>query len=264
MTTFMPIPSPEVLIHQLLGALFLPPILFFWPALLAWLLYRRGKVWLSRVLIVLAFAGLYLFSTPQMAMWLSQPLEPEHSIYPDELANVDAIVVLGGGKRPSPEYGGENLSLDSYTRVRYGAYLSRLSGIPLLVSGGAPLGGEPEADIMRRVLDKEFGLGVRWVENRSNTTRENAQFSAPLLQAANVRRIALVSQAWHLRRAQEFFRQQGLQVVAAPTGFIRYDGSPLTWWIPQGRALQECHSALREYIGVLFYGARDLLKRVIP
>jgi len=85
-----------------------------------------------------------------------------------------------------------------------------------------------------------------------------------MLKAANVRRIALVSQAWHLRRAQEFFKQQGLEVVPAPTGFIRYDGSPWTWWVPQGRAMQECHSALREWVGVLYYELRDRIRRVIP
>lgn len=263
MTSIMTNISPEVLVHQVLGALFLPPILFFWPALLAWLLYRGGWVWFSRLWILLAFVGIYLFATPQMAIWLSGPLEPEHSIYPADLAKVNAIVVLGGGKRPSPEYGGEGLSLDSYSRLRYGAYLSRLSGIPILVSGGAPLGGEPEADIMQRVLNKEFGLGARWVENQSNTTLENATRSAPMLKAAFVQRIALVTQAWHLRRAQGFFEAQGFTVVPAATGFTRYDGPEWMRWLPQGRAMQECHSALREDIGLLFYQSRNWLPRMM-
>lgn len=255
--------SPEVLVHQVLGALFLPPLLFFWLAVLAWLVRRRGHGWLSRLLLWLAFIGIYLFSTPQMAMWLSGPLEPAHTIYPHELASVDAIVVLGGGKRPSPEYGGENLSLDSFSRLRYGAWLARLSRTPILLSGGAPLGGEPEADIMQRVLKTEFGLTARWVENRSNTTLENATRSAPLLRSAGVKRIALVSQAWHLRRAEGFFRSQGLGVIPAATGFIRYDGPAWLRWLPQGRAMQECHSAFREDIGLAYYDLRNLLLRAM-
>jgi uncharacterized SAM-binding protein YcdF (DUF218 family) len=255
--------SPEVLVHQVLGALFLPPLLFFWLAVLAWLARSGGSVWLSRLLLWLAFVGIYLFSTPQMAMWLSDPLEPTHTIYPNELASVDAIVVLGGGKRPSPEYGSENLSLDSFSRLRYGAWLARLSGAPILVSGGAPLGGESEADIMQRVLKSEFGLTARWVENRSNTTLENATRSAPLLRSAGIKRIALVSQAWHLRRAEGFFREQGLIVIPAATGFIRYEGPAWLRWLPQGRAMQECHSAFREDIGLVYYDLRNLLLKAM-
>lgn len=249
----VPTPSPEVLIHQLVGAFFLPPVLFFWLLPLGWLARRRGHALLGRMLQFSSFLLIYLFSTPQVALWLNTPLEPVRPISAAELRAVDAIVVLGGGKRPAPEYGGETLTLDSLSRLRYGAWLARMSGKPLLVTGGAPLGGEPEADIMRRMLSSDYGLAPKWVEPASNTTLENAKLSAPLLHAAGVHRIALVSQAWHLRRAAGFFREQGFAVYAAPTGFIRYDGPHWTWWLPQGRAMQECHGALREIVGLMFY-----------
>lgn len=258
--TIVPTPSPEVLIHQLVGAFFLPPVLFFWLFLIGWQARRRGRAGLGRLLALSGILLIYLFSTPQMALWLNAPLEPAQPISSEELHGVNAIVVLGGGKHPAPEYGGETLSLDSLSRLRYGAWLARSSGKPLLVTGGAPLGGEPEAEIMRRILSSDYGLAAKWVETASNTTLENARLSAPLLRSAGVRRIALVSQAWHLRRAAGFFRAQGLTVYPAATGFIRYDGPHWTWWLPQGRAMQECHSALREDVGLLFYAARSALR----
>jgi uncharacterized SAM-binding protein YcdF (DUF218 family) len=258
----VPTPSPEVLVHQLVGAFFLPPVLFFWLFLFGWFARRRGRAALGRLLMLGGVLLLYLFSTPQMALWLNTPLEPARPISADELRNIDAIVVLGGGKRPAPEFRGETLTLDSLSRLRYGAWLARASGKPLLVTGGAPLGGEPEAEIMRRMLSSDYGLVPKWVEPASNTTLENAKLSAPLLHAAGVHSIALVSQAWHLRRAAGFFREQGFAVYAAPTGFIRYDGPRWAWWLPQGRAMQECHGALREDVGLLFYAARSALRRV--
>lgn len=260
--TIMPTPSPEVLMHQLLGAFFLPPLLFFWLLPLAWLAYRRGKTQLGRMFLALCLLLIYLFSTPRTAIWLSRPLEPKGAISADELARVDAIVVLGGGKRPAPEYGGESLSYDSYARVRYGAWLAKQTHKPLLLTGGAPLGGEAEAVIMARVLQGEFGITPRWVESASNTTLENARLSVPMLHAAGVHSIALVTQAWHMRRAERFFHAEGLTVYPAATGFNRYEGPVWTMWLPQGRAMQECHSALREDVGIAFYALRDWFKQM--
>jgi uncharacterized SAM-binding protein YcdF (DUF218 family) len=112
---------------------------------------------------------------------------------------------------------------------------------------------------MARTLQQDYGLTVRWVEMQSNTTLENARYSAAMLKKAGISRIVLVSQGWHLRRALPFFQAQGLNVLPAPTGFVRYDGAGLAWYLPTGRAMQECHSALREWLGIFFYSVQDWL-----
>lgn len=244
--------SPQVLSHLLLGSLLLPPLNLLLLMLLG-LGLRRAWPRLGCVLLVLGMAGLYGLSTPMMAMWLHQGLERYPPISAEALSGAEAIVVLSGGKKPAPEYGGLEPGADSLARLRYGARLARQSGKPLLLSGGAPLGGEAEAAVMARVLRQDYGIEPRWVETRSNTTLENARYSAAILQAAGVKRIALVSQGWHLRRALPMFQRQGLAVSAAPTGFVRYDGGGIAWYLPSGRAMQESHSALREWLGILFY-----------
>ncbi|KZE27270.1 YdcF family protein [Crenobacter luteus] len=253
--------SPLVLANQLAGALFLPPLLWGWPLLGAWLARRLRCPRLSRLCVGVAILGLYLSSTPRAAMWLAEGLERDPPVSREALASVDAIVVLGGGKRDAPEYGAETVNLDTLSRLRYAAWLAGLSGKPLLVTGGAPRGGEPEAELMAGALESEFGRRVRWRESASRTTAENARFSATILRGAGVRRIALVSQAWHLRRAAGAFRVEGLEVVPAPTGFIRYEGPAALWWLPQGRAMQEVHSLAREYLGMLYYTAGRILQR---
>ncbi|MEQ6290334.1 YdcF family protein [Vogesella sp. GCM10023246] len=248
----------QVLVHQLLGALLLPPFTYLLPIVAALLLLRR-RPRLARVLLCSGALLAWLLSLPVTALALNGWLE---RYAPADLAQVrqtQAIVVLSAGKKPAPEYAANVLSADSAGRLRYAVWLAKRSGLPLLVSGGAPLGGEAEARVMARTLREDYALPPRWVEDKSNTTLQNAQLSAVLLRQAGISRITLVTQAWHMRRALPFFQQQGLQVLPAGTGFTRYDGDGVLNWIPQGRALQENHQALRELLGALYYAIRSLI-----
>ncbi|WP_029770703.1 YdcF family protein [Pseudogulbenkiania sp. MAI-1] len=250
--------GPGVLVHQLLGAFLLPPLNVILLLLLGLWLRRRHR-FAGGLLLTLSLVLLYALATPRMAMWLSGSLERFPVVSPAEVRATGAIVVLGGGKKPAPEYGRNEPSADTLMRLRYAAHLARRSGRPLLVSGGAPLGGEPEGVVMARTLAEDYGVPPRWVEQGSDTTLDNARLSAQLLRADGVRSITLVSQGWHLSRAVPMFEQQGLTVLPAPTGFVRYDGSGPIWYLPSGRAMQETHAALREWVGRLYYAGRERL-----
>lgn len=245
--------SPDVLLSQLAGALLLPPGLFLVVAAVAWwLIARRPRA--ARRVLAAGMALLWLLATPWCAQTLHRWLEVAQPISAAQLQAVDAVVVLGGGKRRlAPEYGGETLSSDTLVRLRYGVCLARAGGKPLLVSGGAPLGGAAEASLMAQVARAEFGVAPRWVEAGSNTTLENARLSAALLHRDGVARIALVSDAWHLPRATPQFVGVGLNVTPAPTGFVSYDESGALAWLPRARALRDSSTALREGLGMAWY-----------
>ncbi|OHX14358.1 YdcF family protein [Chromobacterium sphagni] len=247
--------SLTVLWHRLLGALLLPPLLNLLPIVLGAVLVRRWQR-MGRLLLAFGVVLTYLLSIPQTAIWLARDLERYPVIRTADLQAVDAIVVLAGGKRPAAEYGGNAPGSDTLVRLRYGAYLARNSGKPVLVTGGSPVGGESEGAVMASAMRDDYGIRPRWVESRSNTTLENAQFSAQMLKAAGVRRIALVSQGWHLARAVPFFEQQGLQVLPAPTSLIRYDGEGVFLYIPASGAMAECRTLLSERLSRLFYRIR--------
>src|SRR4030095_2797202 len=92
----------------------------------------------------------------------------------DRARSAQAIVILGGGtRRDAPEYGGDTLGELTLERVRYGARVARLTGLPVLVTGGSVLGGETEAKLMRQSLEAEFSGGVRWAEDRSRNNHDN-------------------------------------------------------------------------------------------
>ena len=54
-----------------------------------------------------------------------------------------------------------------------------LTKLPILISGGVTLGGgDPEAELMRRVLEADLATPVKWIEATSRDTGESAQATA--------------------------------------------------------------------------------------
>ena len=240
------------LLKKLLSALLLPPVSLAALALFGLFIARRHPR-AGRWLAGLSLLGLLTLSIPVVSVALMRSLETFPPATATALARVQAIVILGGGMRHgTPEYGGDTLDAYSLERVRYGVHLQKRTGLPILASGGAPFGGRPEAEAMKESIEEEFGGTVRWVESRSRDTTENARFSAAALSADGVSRIALVSHAWHLPRAIPLFERQGLEIVAAPTAFTTLPESRLAQWLPSARALAQSSAALREWLGKLF------------
>jgi len=236
-------------LKKLLSALVLPPI---GPLLLGGLgLLLAGRHPRSgRALAGLATVALVLMSIPMVSDTALHSLEVYPPIDTAALKQADVIVILGGSIYGSaPEYGDDTVAADSLVRCRYGAVLARATGLPVAVSGGAVFGGRPVALTMADMLKQEFGVPVRFVESASRDTRENAILTARLLKAAGVSRIALVSHAYHLRRAVPLFQAQGLTVIPAPTAFT---GGPDDLWVklvPSVDAMRNMALFAHEWVG---------------
>jgi uncharacterized SAM-binding protein YcdF (DUF218 family) len=141
-------------------------------------------------------------------------------------------------------------------RVRYGARVARLTGLPVLVSGGSVLEGEPEAKLMADALEREFGVPVRWIESRSRTTHENAVLSADTLKRERIDRIVLVTHVFDTRRAIAEFETQGLSVVAAPTGGRGAGEHSLFDYLPSMAGLSRSYYATYEILANAVWWAR--------
>jgi uncharacterized SAM-binding protein YcdF (DUF218 family) len=167
------------------------------------------------------------------------------------------IVVLGGGLKRDGREKPYQLNLNSRTalRVQHGAYLAKKLNLPILVSGGVGVGFEAsEASIMARTLQDDYGLEVRWQEANSLTTAENARYASLTLQAAGIKKIILVTQAYHMRRSVLAFEAQGLEVVMAPCGFIGGVGADTHLaWLPAISGVEATYLATHEMVGLLFY-----------
>ena len=123
---------------------------------------------------------------------------------------------------------------------------------------GALISPVSEAAVMKRVLETQLATRVRWAEDRSLDTGENAQRSAELLRADKRRRVLLVTHAVHMRRARAAFEKAGLEPVPAPTGFF---GTPVhsDWleWLPSADGAAMNWVALHEIAGRLWYRLRE-------
>jgi len=237
--------------RKVLAALVLPPIGPLALAILgAVLLGRQPR--LGRALLWSGLGLLVALSTWLVAGGLLRLVDDSPPVTLAQARSAQAIVILGGGVRNAPEYGGDTVGRLTLDRVRYGALVARATGLPVLVTGGGTSGGtRAEADVMRQTLEREFGVPVRWTEDRARNTHENAQFSAARLEHEGVQRVVLVAHGFDMRRARAEFTAAGLEVVPAPT-FVPGDGPfELTDLIPNVGALQASYYALYELLANL-------------
>ncbi|MDR8017825.1 YdcF family protein [Ectopseudomonas guguanensis] len=249
-------------IRYILKQLLMPPGILLLLMLLGWWLRRRFPR-LAWVCFASGFAGLWLMSLPAVMQWSAGLLEREPVLEEAQWATLaqraDAIVILGAGREQNdPGWGGtDQPGLMALERLRYAARLARASGLPMAATGGLHYDQPPsEAALMADSMKRDYGLEIRWLEEQSRTTWENASLSAELLQPQGVRRVVLVTQAWHMSRARWCFEQAGFEVITAPMGYLSagYE-HPLGGWLPESRVIWQSSQLLNEVIGLLAYPA---------
>jgi uncharacterized SAM-binding protein YcdF (DUF218 family) len=235
-----------------LGRLLVPPGSLLLLAVVGiWLIARRAGGGAHRAGWALLASGillLWLLATPIVADKLTRFAQHYPALDLSQPTSAQAIVILGGG-RPAPaapEYGGEPAPHgELLERLEYGAYVAHHTGLPVLVSGT-----DVETLAMRASLARDFGITVRWVENRSRDTFQNAQFSAAMLRGAGVTRIILVTDADHEWRAAHEFAGAGFTVIPAPAGlYARHYHRVVLAYLPTAAALEDSSRALHEILG---------------
>lgn len=242
-------------VTNFIAAFLLPPLnLLLLLALGIILLYRRSKF--AKPLIISAFCLLWIISMPYFAQNALHLLDGRTAVLDSRHKDAEAIVILGGGTYfHAPEYGGaDTVGGTTLVRLRYGAKLQRETGKPILVTGGKPLGNSTsEAQQMRHTLEQEFKIPVRWIEDASDNTFENARYSFQTLQKEGIKKIYLVTDAYHMPRSAETFRRVGFEVVEAPTAFNTDYKTDLLSFLPSADALGGSKTFVHEIIGLLWY-----------
>lgn len=243
----------------ILKTLVLPPGALLIAAILALILHRQAPRAAPRI-VVACLVGLYIFSTPLFGTWALSLLQPEY-VDPRTHEGAQAIVLLGGGTAGyADEYGADTVNPLSLVRLRYAARLQRLTGLPLLVSGGSVLGDTlAEAEQIRAVLTEEMGIPVQWIETTSVDTYTNALESAKILRAANISRVLLVTHAWHVPRARLAFARTDLDAIPAPTGFVTLDWPEPGDFLPRASAVLNSYYFFHEILGYAVYAMRARL-----
>jgi uncharacterized SAM-binding protein YcdF (DUF218 family) len=173
------------------------------------------------------------------------------SRYPDAHAPLP-VVVLGGGVHSGDLPLSAKLPPAAAMRIIEAASVVRaVPGRRLIVSGGQPYGGEPEAPAMAR-LAEFMGVDASLItlEAQSKDTAEQAQLIKTLLPNTP---FFLVTSASHMARAMTLFRAEGLDPIPCPVG-----KSPEWQWgagpgnyVPSAKAASRAEIAFHEYLGLL-------------
>lgn len=164
----------------------------------------RNYFWRAFGLLALAaiLLGLAAFFFPQQVLTVdSGPV------------TADVIVVLGGGLRERPERAAE---------------LFKQGEAPKILLSGAGDCASNEKLLEQAVVPSAAIL----LEPKSRTTRENAEFSIPLLRQMGAHRVIIVTSWYHSRRGLMCFEHYApdIQFYSRPS----YFAYPKTDWHPKG------------------------------
>jgi uncharacterized SAM-binding protein YcdF (DUF218 family) len=246
----------------LIRYLVMPPINLLLLIALGYLLRRRWPR-AGRFISRFAIVTLLVISTGAGSLLLVTPLENMTAPLAEANgAGAQAIVVLSAGMvDAAPEYAGQDAP-DPVTLVRlqYGAWLQHRTGLPLMVSGGIVPGTPSSGSLgamMARTLREDFKTPVAFIEDKSETTEQNAVYSARMLKNAGIKRVLLVTHAMHMPRSREAFVREGIEVSDAPTMFYsRARWSPFSL-IPSANGLYRSYYAMHEWVGLVWYRLRS-------
>lgn len=246
--------------YDTLKSLVLPPASLLCVLAIGLVLALIGRRRLGWVILFLGTSLFYALCTPYMAYRLNAPLETIPAL-PDDAArgsNAQAIVVLSGGfLAAAPEYGEDVVDHITLQRLRYAAHLQRVTGLPVLTSGGRLDRAKLSlAEMMKHALEADFGVPVMWTEDQSADTYENAVKSAAILKPAGISRVLLVTHAAHMARSVAMFTAAGFDVVPAPTDFLPPLRMTVRDFAPSLGAFADSFYGIYELIGARWYAWR--------
>ncbi len=134
----------ERFVTNIIEALIFPPGIFLFLLAGGLLLLNKRPV-LGKSALWVGLITFYLFSTTSVSRHLINQLETYPALDANEIGNYGAgvIVILAGGReKNAKEYGGDTAGIPTLLRCRYGAFLQRKTGLPILVSGGLAMDKE--------------------------------------------------------------------------------------------------------------------------
>ena len=215
---------------------------------------HRRKV-CGRWLMSFVLAVFYLLSIRVGADLLVRPLE---SWYPQPGAvQGDVLLMLGNGSLAGvPDITDPGQPSGTMAKSMLMTFrLQRMTGLPILVSGGQVFQDTgTEAEIAGREF-REMGVAEQelFLEDRSRNTVENARFSKEVCSAQGWQRPVLLVVALQAPRTAMIFAREGMDCLVYPTHYrcaAQWHFSPVQDLVPSADCLSDSAAALREYLGI--------------
>ena len=167
---------------------------------------KRVALWIAGVSAVWCL----FWASPATYRWLASGLEREFPVMKAEDApKADAIMVLGGGMGSNTNAYPYSEMWTSADRAWHGARLYRAGKAPrVFVTCAADIPLLMDLGVPRSAIDSE---------SPARNTEEEAKFIA----STGVKRLLLVTSAWHMRRAKLMFEKyaKGIEIIPAATDY---------------------------------------------
>lgn len=174
-------------------------------------------------------AILWSAASPAVGDWAIQLTERDDD---QATGQEEAIVVLTG----------------SLTRLYTAARLQQQTGLPIAILGN---GAEEYIELGGRIDAR-----IAYVEPHSMDTEENAAYGACLLESLGIRRVFVVTEPLHARRAVAWLRYYGIKTTFVGTPGRERIRPASTNWLPSVGGWQRSHLVLHEWGGLLEYAAK--------
>ena len=136
-------------------------------------------------------------------------------------ASADAAIVLGAAVWSS------GVSPVFRERINHGIDLYRTGKVrKLIFTGGQGNPGEPTESSAARDYALQNGVPAQdiLIEEKSHTTYENIRYAKQVADAHNIKRVLIVSDPLHMKRAVLMAQDVGLIAEPSPTPTTRYQG----------------------------------------
>jgi uncharacterized SAM-binding protein YcdF (DUF218 family) len=246
---------PLMQLGSLSFSFLMPPMIFIVSSLVGLIVswrWRRTGFAVAAISILLIYAcSTPLISSSLLALTAAQPMLRASTEEPQAIVLVTADARWANSPAERDEPG--PLTLE---RIVETARLYRSLGLPILVSGGVDLrSGRSLAVMASAVLEQDFHVPVRWREERSTNTLENAAFSAPILTHNGISAALVVAQDWDMPRLLWSFDRAGIAAIPAGAGVpsLGIDRVELEDFLPGYRGFQDSFLALHELLGLQYY-----------
>lgn len=232
-------------LNKIVGWVLSPLGILFLGLGLAWLV--RPVRW-RRAICGVTLAVVWILGCGVTMRLIGLPLEVEE-IDEKALPAADAIVLLGGGMGAHRQCGRAEM-FGSADRVWMAARLFRLGKAPKMT-----LSGKYVAESTVPLL-KDFGVpeeALLYFPEARNTEEESE-----MIAKSGIRKILLVTSAWHMPRAKMLFVRKGFEVIEAPTDYEMHGAAeePLEFgdFLPNADALLRNGIVLKEWVARFGYG----------
>ncbi|MFA7084329.1 MAG: ElyC/SanA/YdcF family protein [Arcobacteraceae bacterium] len=209
-------------------------------SLIALYLLFSEKTKKAKLFLTLSVIWFFLIAFAPFSNMLVKPLE---EVYPklNDVENVHYALLLGG-----------DFQNRGYEVLRW---YDKLKDLTVITSGFA---GAKEISDAEEAKEKLMELGIKQndilVQPTPKSTYEEA---IEVKKIVGDEPVILVTSAIHMPRAMLIFKNQGVNVIAAPTGFL-YQEKVSFYHIISAKHMLNTQQAVHEYIGILYSVMQDM------